>query len=206
MHKILMGLMLPLLLAACGAERIWAPDEAVQRAAFHFESAPSITLVTVINTRSGSGAHSALIINGSQRVVFDPAGTFKTDMIPERNDVLFGMNPVALDVYLDYHARTTFRVVLQEKIVSPEVAEMALRLVMANGAVPKAYCAHSISGILAQLPGFEGFKGAFFPKKIMREFATYPGVTRQEITDNNDEDDRNDPHASAQAIAAQFQL
>jgi len=206
MRKILLGLLLPLLLAACGAEPVWAPDAEVQRAAFHFDGPPSITLVTVINTRSNGGAHSGLIIQGSQRVVFDPAGTFKSPNIPERNDVLFGMNPVALDVYLDYHARTNFRVILQEKIVSPAVAEMALRLVSAHGAVPKAFCAQSISGILEQLPGFEGFKVSFYPKKIMAEFARYPGVTRQEINDSNDEDDSTDPRASAERIRVQYQL
>jgi len=107
MRRLIVIMMLPLILAAC-AEPVSAPDADVQRAAFRYDAPPSITVITVISNRSGAGAHSALLINGSQRVMFDPAGTFHHPQLPERNDVIYGMQPKALEFYLDYHARETF--------------------------------------------------------------------------------------------------
>ena len=53
---------------------------------------------------------------------------------------------------------------------------MALRKVMAYGAVPKANCTRSTSSILGELPGFEGIRTVFFPEKLEEQFAKLPGV------------------------------
>ncbi len=186
MRNILLGLLLPLFLAACGAEPKWAPQEDVDRVRYRADGPPKITLFTVINNRTDSGAHSALMINGSQRVIFDPAGTWWHHSIPERNDVHYGITPRVLAFYVDYHARETYRVVMQEVIVSPEVAEIALREVQAHGAVPKAFCARSVSGILPRVPGFESIRDTFHPKKLHRQFARIPGVRERVIRDDDD--------------------
>ena len=73
----------------------------------------SVTLYTVLSTRSGAGAHAGLLINGSERVLFDPAGTWRHPKLPERNDVHFGITPKMVDFYIDYHARETYDVVEQ---------------------------------------------------------------------------------------------
>ncbi|HHI69667.1 MAG TPA: hypothetical protein ENJ91_01595 [Rhodobacteraceae bacterium] len=188
MRKILLGLLLPLILAACGAEPKWAPDEEVQRAIYHSDDPPSITLFTVISNRSNSGAHAGLLINGSQRILFDPAGTWWSPSIPERNDVHYGITPRVLNYYIDYHTRETYRTVKQTVVVSPEVAEAAIRAVQAHGAAPKAYCTQSITSVLKTLPGFEHFKVTFFPKQAMKQFAKLPGVTEKVIYDDDPDD------------------
>jgi hypothetical protein len=180
-----------LFLAACGAaEPKWAPDADVARARYVHNGPPSITLYTVLATRDGSGAHAGLLINGSQRVMFDPAGTWHHPRLPERNDVHFGMTPLMVDFYVDYHARETFDVVEQTIIVSPEVAELALRRAMEYGAVPKAQCTIATSTILRGVPGFEGLPSTWYPKKLMTAFGQLPGVTSRRLTD----DDTNDNH------------
>jgi hypothetical protein len=171
-------------LAGCTAEPIWAPEEQVQRAAYVHPGPKTITLVTVINNRSQSGAHSGLMINGSQRVIFDPAGTFRHPSIPERNDVQLGIRPPILNLYIDYHARDTFHVVLQEIEVTPEVAERALQTVQNYGAVPKAMCSNAISRVLAQIPGFESVGHSFFPAKTMNKFAELPNVKTSRVFDD----------------------
>ena len=71
-------------LSACSAIAPSASDEEIAAVAFRNDGPASVTLMTVINTSSGSGAHSALLIDGPQRVIFDPAGTTKaTDVIAE---------------------------------------------------------------------------------------------------------------------------
>lgn len=184
-------LIVPALLAGCGAEPVWAPDEEVMRAAYYNDDAPpSITLFTVLNNRSGEGAHSALMINASQRVIFDPAGTWWHRMAPERNDLHYGITPTMLKFYTDYHARETYHVDIQRLEVSPEVAEAALKLAEEYGAVPKAFCGRSTSDILRQLPGFETVPHSIFPGSIMRGFAKVDGVERRQVYDKDSDNNR----------------
>lgn len=174
-------------LAACGAEPKWAPQEQVD-AVRYVEGPPNyITLYTVVNKRTGSGAHSAILVNGSERVIFDPAGTWYHPKLPERNDVTFGMNDKALAFYIDYHTRITYDTIEQKIFVSPEVAEMVLAKVKAYGAVPKAMCTDATSSILRSLPGFESLPHTFYPKVLSKAFGKLPGVTTRVITDDDDD-------------------
>ncbi len=190
MRRILIALLVPLALAACGAERTWAPDTEVQRSLYRDAGPPTLTLFTVISNQNGSGGHSALMVSGSQRAIFDPAGTFKHPALPERNDVIFGMSDKAVQFYKEYHARVTWRVVSQEVQVPPEVAEAALRRIQEYGPVPKAFCAQATSEILSGLPGFGHVPRGFSPLAVMRAFGEVPGVRRGEFRDespaNND--------------------
>lgn len=191
MRKALIVLLLPLLLAACGtAEPVWAPEAEVQRAIVPNTGPTSVTLVTVISNRSGSGAHTGLIIDASQKVLFDPAGTFKHPNMPERNDLHYGLTDTRREIYLDYHARVTFHVVTQEIPVSPQVAEEILHRAMEYGAVPKANCANAISQILSGLPGFTGIHRTMFPVNLMKQVARIPGVTEKTIYDDDADDNR----------------
>jgi len=175
-------------LAACAAEPKWAPDEAVENSVYVHDAPPTLSLFTVISNTSGSGAHAGLMINGSQRVLFDPAGTWHHPNLPERNDVHFGITDPAVDFYIDYHSRVTYHTIRQDIVVTPEVAELAMRAAMAYGAVPKAMCAQSISSILRALPGFEHLPQTLFPRKLYESFAELPGVTEEVFYDNDPED------------------
>lgn len=173
-------------LGACStAEPSWAPDDAVAQARFVAEAPRTLTLYTVISNRNDSGAHSGLLINASEQVLFDPAGSWSHPQVPERNDVHFGVTPRMVAFYIDYHARETFRVVEQKITVSPEVAELVKQRALAYGAVPKAQCANSISSILAGVPGFEALEGTWFPKKLSESFGAVPGVSTRTITDDD---------------------
>ena len=189
MLRAILAVAAALMLSAC-AEDIKAPVEKVAAARYQSEEPPSITLLTSINERTGAGAHSALLVNASQRVLFDPAGTFQHPSLPERGDVLYGMTDRMVWFYRDYHGRNSetehFNLYEQKVYVSPEVAERALQLVMNNGAVPKAQCARSISSILRQLPGFENVKGSWFPKTLRDNFNVVPGIHAQVFTEEND--------------------
>ncbi|MBC7156055.1 MAG: hypothetical protein H5U20_00905 [Rhodobacteraceae bacterium] len=179
---------LALVLAACGADTTWAPDDAVARAAYRADAPPSLTLFTVRSNRSGEGAHAGLMINASQRVLFDPAGSFRHPRAPEQGDVLFGITPGMLDVYIDYHSRVTYHTVIQTVEVPPEVAEHALALARQAGAAPKAFCANAISGILGELEGFETIPHSFFPNRIMNAFAEIEGVETRTVYQDDDAD------------------
>ena len=185
MFRLMLALAAVLSLAACGAEPKWASDEAVAQARYVHNGPPAITLFTVLATRDGSGAHSGLMINASERIMFDPAGTWYHPRLPERNDVHFGITPKMVSYYIDYHARETYDVVEQTIVVSPAVAELVAQRAKAYGAVPKAQCTNSISSILRDVPGFESLPATWYPGKFMEAFAQLPGVTSRKITDTD---------------------
>lgn len=188
MRNLIAGLVALAVLSGCGAEPVWAPDDAVQRAAYRHDGPPEITLFTVVATRDGSGGHSGLLINGSERVMFDPAGTWRHPALPERNDVFFGVTPAMVRFYIDYHARVTYDVVEQRVAVSPEVAELVLQRALEQGPVPKALCTQSITEVLRGVPGFEGIASTYFPVRLQQSFAALPGVVTRTITDTDADD------------------
>jgi len=190
MRSLVLALGAMVFLAGCATESVWAPDDAVARAAYRHDGPPRLTVYTMINNNSGGGAHTSLMINGSQRVVFDPAGSFKHDTIPERNDVLFGITPPVEDVYTRYHARKTFHVQIQRLDVSPELAERAIQLVKANGPVPSAQCSLATSRILGEL--FPGqIRTSWFPRKTAEDFGKIPGVTEEKLYEYDGDDNSN---------------
>ncbi len=174
-----------LALSGCGADNEYATDAAVAQARYVAEGPTAITLFTVLSTRNGSGAHSGLMINGSERVMFDPAGTWHHPALPERHDVHYGVSDKMIAFYIDYHARETFNVLEQTVVVTPQQAEIAIAQARAYGAVPKAQCSRSVSTILAEVPGFEGFDTTWSPKKLSADFAALSGVSSRLVTDDD---------------------
>jgi hypothetical protein len=177
-------------LAGCGADHVYAPDDEVSRATYvdHADQ-PYVTLFTVINNQNDTGAHSGLLINGSQRVLFDPAGTWFSPQAPERNDLHYGISDPVLRFYIDYHARVSYRVLEQTVPVSQATADQLIAAATAYGAVPKAECAKSISHILDEIPGYsDAIRPTWFPKQLSREFARLPGVSEIVVYDNDSND------------------
>jgi len=180
---------LPLVgLSACAAEPKWAPEDRVQRAFVPQVGPASLTLYTMKNNGSGNGAHSGLMINASERVLWDPAGTFEADVLPERNDVIHGITPYAETLYASFHARSTYHVIGQKIVVPQSTAEQALRAAKAYGAVRKAHCTRATSTILHDLPGFGSLRRTFMPNNLFDDFGKLPGVETFEIRENDADD------------------
>ena len=188
MRLFLASLICLSLLSGCAGQYVWAPDEVVERVKYRAPGAPTLTLFTMVNNETGNGGHSALMVSGSQRVIFDPAGTVRHDALVERNDVLYGVNPQTLDFYTRAHARKTHHVVIQTVEVSPEVAEQALNLAINNGPVFSALCANSTSRLLGNLQGFETISVTFSPISLMEDFRNIPGVREEALFEYDDAD------------------
>lgn len=162
-------------------------DEQIINATYKHNAPPELTLYTMINNSSGAGAHTSLMINASQRVIFDPAGSFRDKAIVARNDVVYGATPYVEDVYTRFHARKTYHVVIQRLQVSPEVAEKALQLAQSMGEVTDGHCAQSTSTILSQLPGMN-ISPTYYPKKLMDQFGQAPLLSTQSLYEYDDDD------------------
>ena len=177
-------------LSACSATSVWAPDDIVARKTVRGGQPPAVRLFTMKTTDGDSGAHTGLLINASQRVIFDPAGTFGHPTIPERNDVLFGITKGVEEFYISYHARITFYVVAQRLQISAEGAERILARALQAGPVPQALCARETSRVLQAAPELEWLPPTFFPDTLSRAFARAPGVEtevfRETDPDNKD--------------------
>lgn len=182
-------LCLPLLallgLAACGADAKFASDAEVEQASYVSGDAPSITLYTVINNRNNAGAHSGLLIDGRERVLYDPAGTWYHPTVPERADLHYGITDLMLSFYIDYHARESYRVIEQKRTVPQETIDLILQRVIAKGAAAKATCSQTLSSILIGLPGFEDIRSTWFPNRMAEDFAKAPGVIERVIRDGD---------------------
>jgi hypothetical protein len=198
-RSLLIGL--PLALAGCGATSVWAPDEAVNAVRYRHPGPTSLTLITVRNNGNNQGAHTALMISASERVIFDPAGSFGHASIPERNDVIFGVTPRVEEFYVSYHARESYHTVTQTLVVTPEVAELALQLAKANGPVSKTQCTIATSGLLRQLPGMEALPRPLFPERLMAAFQELPGVEAAFFYEDDD-DDKEIARAAFDALVA----
>ena len=190
LSRMIAGLAL-LVLAGCAGGEDQRPDaslEIISSASYQHSGPTALTLYTMINNRSQAGAHTSMMINGSQRVIFDPAGTVRLSAVPVRGDVLYGINPAVADFYARAHARDSFYVVIQRIEVPPEVAEQAMRLAIARGSVASAQCAVATARILRQLPGFESISATWFPKRLMNSFEALPGVQTSRIYERDDDD------------------
>ena len=182
MRRVLLCLGLLAMLSACGSGRPVAPETVVEHARYADPGPSTLTLVTSIRNATGVGAHSALILNGSQRVIFDPAGSYQATVdgqpvAPQRGDVIYGVSPTVLASYLTFQSGKGFHATAITIPVTPEVAEDALRKAEGHGAVSQAFCADATSSLLASLPGFEMLHPAIFPRQFMREVAKLPGIT-----------------------------
>ena len=106
---------------------------------------------------------------------------------PERNDVLFGITPGVLAVYIDFHARKTHDVFEHRIAVSAAEARRAAALAKNYGPVPKAHCSLAINQVLRQVPGFESMSSTYFPRVTRQRFGELPGVRTRVIRDDDDE-------------------
>jgi hypothetical protein len=187
--RILIVCLLAATVAGCASSNRPQADQAEVVARSYRDPGPStLTLYTMINTRTGSGAHTSLMIGGSERVIFDPAGSFRADVVPVVDDVLYGITPAVERAYRSSHARETHYARIQTIQVTPQQAEIALQLAKQSGPVAGAYCANSTASILKQVPGFEQIDVTFFPVKLSEQFGQIPGVVTEEYRENDDAD------------------
>lgn len=178
-----------LALAGCSTpESPYADDASIRAVSYRQPGPATITLYTMVRNSTGKGGHSALLINASERVIFDPAGSFYLNIVPERNDVLYGITPRVEFAYRSGHARKTYHVLSQTIEVTPEQAELAYRLAVQNGAVAAAFCSDSTSKLLRQVPGFESLNSTLFPTNLAEQFSKLPGVVESRYYEDDDPD------------------
>ncbi len=191
MRRLLLALGLLLAVAGCTNDAPKVPDsgpDRIARAVYRHDGPPELTLLTMIGNETESGAHSAMVVNGSQRVLWDPAGSFRNERIVERGDVVFGATPQLVDTFTRFHARKTHHVVVQTLPVSAEVAEAVLQRMLVAGNQLAANCTRSTARILSDVPQFSQIRETYFPVKLMQQWSEIPGVTTRRFYETDDPD------------------
>ncbi|WP_170474843.1 hypothetical protein [Ruegeria arenilitoris] len=189
MFRLLIACLLAATVSGCaGSQRPQADQSEIAARSYRDPGPSTLTLYTMINTRTGSGAHTSLMISGSERVIFDPAGSFRADVVPIRNDVLYGITPNVERAYRSSHARESHYARIQTIEVTPQQAEVALQLAKQMGPVAGAFCTNSTSQLLQQVPGFGQINTTFYPVNLSEQFADLPGVQTAEYRENDDSD------------------
>ena len=184
MRSALLALAAILALAGCEFYTPASPDE-IARARYVSTEPPSITLMSMVNARSGKSAHAGLLINGAEQVLFDPAGTFTHPELPRAGDVHFGMTPRFVDYYERYHARFDYYVEAQQVPVSRAEADRILAAAEAHGKSMKMTCALAIADVLHPVPRFADAPSSVYPEALRAYFAGLPGVEAHLVTDSD---------------------
>ncbi len=130
----------------------------------------------MVNNRTGRSAHSGLLINGSQQVLYDPAGTFTHPDLPRRGDIHYGMTPRFVDYYERYHARFDYFVEAQKVPISRATADQLIANAQARGESMKMTCGLDVADVLKPVPPFQGVPTSFFPEALRDYFEALPGV------------------------------
>jgi len=187
-RTILTVLSLVALMGCEGSERNAPIASAIdiQTASYVSSKPPSVTLVTMVNESGDFGEHSGLLINASQQVLYDPAGTFRHSTSPNARDVNYGMHPAMVEYYKSYHARRGYYVVAQEVQLTPEQAELILQRAIAQGTTAKLRCGISVSSVLNGLPMFAEIPTTYYPGKIMRQFGEVPEVVTTYVYEDDE--------------------
>ncbi|HVH01876.1 MAG TPA: hypothetical protein VM891_02815 [Amaricoccus sp.] len=173
--RLILVLAAALALAGCETYRPASPDQ-IARARYVSDEPSSVTLISMVNNRTGRSAHAGLLVNGSQQVLYDPAGTFTHPDLPRAGDIHYGMTPRYVDYYERYHARFSHHVVVQQVPVSRAAADALIANAQAEGRVMKAHCALAVADVLRPVPPFEAVHRSYFPEYLRADFAAMPGV------------------------------
>ncbi len=173
--KNLIVILMMTVLAACADHE---NDDPVMVAAKAYVSdePPYVELLTMVNESGDFGEHSGILINASQTVLYDPAGSFRYPELARARDIHYGMSPRMVDYYKRYHARFGYYVVSQRVYLTAEEAEFLFQKANEIGTTGQLRCGLSASSVLNALPRFSGVPTTYWPGKIMEAMAEIPGV------------------------------
>ena len=191
LFRVICRFLLLACVAACSGVET-PPSEGNQGVERQNGPAPALAelrLYTIVATETGTGVHTALMIETpEERLLFDPAGSYRLKTVSEKGDVLYGITPETLEGYVDYHAREGYDVLEQRVPVTLDQARVAASLVKGNGSVPKLQCALMTSRLLKRVPGFGDVSVSYFPRRLAAFLATHPDTRERHFIGATSED------------------
>ncbi len=184
MRQAMLAFAAAVILSGC---EMYEPASYDQIAAARYVSPepPSVTLMSMVNTKSGRSEHSGLLINGSQQVLYDPAGTFTHPDLPRRGDIHYGMTPRYVDYYERYHARFDYFVEAQKVPLTRAQADQLIANAQARGQSMKMTCGLDVADVLQPVPPFQSVRKTLFPQGLRDDFEHLPDVRDSYVYEND---------------------
>lgn len=195
----------PLVLAGCAGKGVWAPDEAVARVRYRAPGPPLVTLYTCLNNDTRAGAHTGVLINADERVLFDPAGSFTTPGLVERNDLYYGVNDALEAEYTAFQGSGGYHLIKLTCELSPEEAARAFAAARVEGPVARTQCTRAAAHVLKAVPRFAHLRSSLFPDNLMRQFAAEPGIRAELVYLDDDQWREGAEEAYARDVLARLQ-
>lgn len=184
MRRAFIALLAASALAGCEAYTPASPD-AIMAARYVSPEPPSVTLMSMVNESSGRSEHAGLLINGSQQVLYDPAGTFTHPDLPRAGDIHYGMTPRYVDYYERYHARFGYFVEADKVPVSRAQADELIANAQAEGQQMKMMCSLAAADVLRPVAPFQDVTKSIFPEGLREDFQRMPGVSTRYVYEND---------------------
>lgn len=196
---MLRGLLAVLALMTVSGCEVYTPADPAEiaRAVYVSDEPPSVSLLSMVDARTGRSAHAALLINGSQRVLYDPAGTFAHPELPRAGDIHYGVSPKFVDYYERYHARFSHFVHVQTVQVDRATADRVLANARSEGKTLKMHCGLAVAGALRGVPLFQDVRRSYFPEGAREDFARIPGVAERFVYEDDSGKNRDWEQAGA---------
>jgi len=184
--RIVLAMLALASLSACVSPLDAPPADQIARNAYVSSKPTSVTLVTMINGENGKGEHSALLINGSERVLYDPAGSFSLPKyVHENRDIHYGVTDEVMNIYNYYHARRSHYVEMLTLNVPRDMADQLISRADAQGPQPKMFCGQAVSKVLKPVGPFGDVPITFWPGPIHEAFRKVPGVTSEIVREDD---------------------
>jgi hypothetical protein len=162
-----------------------ASPEAISQARYVSGEPPSLTIISMKNVSSGSSEHTGMIINGTQQVLYDPAGNFRYAAAPRAGDGHYGMTPTAIKAYESFHARSDYFLKIQTVPITLETADELIARAQQQGVTRQMFCSVSAGEVISDVAPFQNAPVSMFPTAIEKYFDTVPGVVTSTFYEND---------------------
>lgn len=174
-------------LAGCAAASSDELAEIARTVSYHpTDAQPSATLIVSQEKNGGGGVHAALMITGSEQLIYDPSGSYHNSRTRRVGDVVYGVTPKVVEEFALHQADYRHDAVLHQVPISHDLAEALLRRARAHGGSLPGFCASNISDVVGRAGPFAGVRDTMWPSELSEDFGRIEGVETRVVTDEDD--------------------
>ncbi len=149
-------------------------------------NAPPSTTLVLAEHKGGSGAvHAALIVTGSERLIYDPSGSFTHPDTRRYGDVVYGASDDIVELFALHNADKNHDAVMRTIALQPEEAETMLDAARTHGGAMPGFCAKSVASVLRSVPRFASMRDTFWPSNVQQDFESIAPVAIRSVTDTD---------------------
>jgi hypothetical protein len=179
-----------LLLAGCGGLDPSADADLLQElraeTSYFPDNAPPSATLLLSEHKGGSGAvHAALVITGSERVIYDPSGSFTHPDTRRLGDVVYGASDPVVEMFALHNADKDHDAMMRRIPLSAEEAEQMLARARSRGGAMPGYCAKSVADVMRAAPRFAAMRDTFWPSNVLEDFVQFGPVETRVVSDTD---------------------